>query len=211
MYEVTLAADGTATWYGERFVERLHRHQGTVDVNEFGRLARFIQRADFFSWEPEYVANVTDLPDYFLTVVTGAGTTTVRQNGVDEPADFWVIAALVDALACALEWTRVPEPPGTCRDWTAVHDHQPPGPSVLRVHGTCRFDTAGFGVELRRHDPQGINQRDLLLDRIVHSPTGPVPDVITEVDVDYSEETEFDYQTVTILPDGPSIDVQDVH
>jgi hypothetical protein len=64
-------------------------------------------------------------------------------------------------------------------------------------------------VELRRREPQGFNPQDLLLDRIVHPPTGPVAEVVTEVEVDYSEETEFDYQTVTILPDGPSINVED--
>lgn len=109
IYEVTLTADGSATWEGERFVDRLGRFQGQVDVNDFRRLARFIERAGFFGWAPEYLGNVTDLPDYFLTVVTdgGAGgqTKTVRQNGVDEPPDFWVIAAVVDGLAEAVTWT----------------------------------------------------------------------------------------------------------
>lgn len=52
MYEVTLAADGAATWDGERFVDRLGRYQGQVDVNDFGRLARFMRRAGFSDWEP---------------------------------------------------------------------------------------------------------------------------------------------------------------
>jgi uncharacterized protein DUF6438 len=210
MYEVRLAADGTAEWVGERFVDRLGRYQGQVDINDYTRLARFIHGVGFFGWEPEYLANVTDLPDYFLTVAAGDQIKTVRQNGIDEPADFWVIAAVIDGLARAIDWTPASQPEGTCHDWTAVHDHQPPGPSILRVHGTCRFNTAGFSVELRRHEPQGINPDDLLLDRIVHPPTGPVAQVVTEVEVSYSEETQFDYQTVTILPDGPSINIQDV-
>ena len=102
LYEVTLAADGTATWYGERFVDRLGRYQGQVDANDFSRLAGFMQRAGFLDWEPEYLGNATDLPDYFLTAVVGDHTTTVRQNGVDEPPDFWVIAAVVDGLAEAI-------------------------------------------------------------------------------------------------------------
>lgn len=208
VYEIALAADGTATWNGERFVERLGRYQGQVDLNDYGRLARFMQRAGFLDWAPEYLANVTDLPDYFLSVVAGGQTKTVRQNGVDEPADFWVIATVVDCLAAAVDWT-VAFPEGTCHDWTAVHSHEPPGPSVLTVRGTCRFDTAGYSVQLRRREPQGINPRDLLLDRILHPPTGPVAQVVTEVTVSYSEETEFGYQTVTILPDGASITVED--
>ena len=49
----------------------------------------------------------------------------------------------------------------TCRDWSASHDHMPPGPATLRVHGTCTFPTTGYEVELRRHEPQGINPADL--------------------------------------------------
>ena len=205
VYQVTLARDGAATWDGERFVHRPGRYHGQVDVNDVDRLARFIDRAGFFGWDPEYLANVTDLPDYFIIVAAGDQTKTVRQNGVDEPADFWVIAALVDGLAEAVDWTAA----GTCHDWTAVHGHEPPQPSVLQVRGSCTFDTAGYSVELRRHEPQGINPKDLLLDRIVHPPTGLVAQVVTDVEVTYSEETEFDYQIVTILPDGPSISIQD--
>ncbi len=107
MYEVTLASDGTATWDGERFVDRLGRFSGEIDVNDYSRLLRFVERAGFFQWNDEYVGQVTDTPDYHLTVVAGGRTKTVRQNGVDEPPDFWVIAALVDGLAEAVDWSPV--------------------------------------------------------------------------------------------------------
>jgi hypothetical protein len=208
VYEVTLAADGIATWNGERFVDRIGSYRGQVDLNNYGKLTRFVSRAGFFGWEPEYVANVSDLPNYFLTVVTEEQTKTVRQYGVDEPADFWVIATLVDRLADAVEWTAEPIEV-TCHDWTAVHRHQPPDPSVLTVRGTCVFPTAGYSVELLRHEPQGITPSDLLLDRIVHPPTGSSAQVVTEVEATYTEVTDVDYQTVTILPDGPSVSVED--
>jgi hypothetical protein len=211
MYEVTLRSDGTATWYGERFVPRLGRYTGEVSVDAYQKLARFIQRAGFFGWQDEYVANVTDTPDYFLTVTTGQRSKTVRQNATDEPPDFWVIATLIDALAATVDWTLAEAPAGVCRDWHAAHDHQPLGLAVLRVIGTCQFDTAGWSVELRRHEPQGIDPRDLLLDRVVHEPQGLVAEVITDIEVRYEEPTDFEYQTVTILPDGVSIPVEDVH
>jgi hypothetical protein len=211
MYEVTLRSDGAATWYGERFVARLGRYTGEVSVDEYQKLARFIQRAELLGWQDEYVANVTDTPDYFLTVTVGQRTKTVRQNAIDEPPDFWVIATLIDALAATVDWALVEAPIGVCRDWHAVHDHQPLGSAVLRVTGTCRFDTAGWSVELRRHEPQGINPRDLLLDRVVREPQGPAAQVITDVKVRYEEQTDFEYETVTILPDGPSVPVEDVH
>jgi hypothetical protein len=96
---------------------------------------------------------------------------------------------------------------GTCHDWYASHDHMPPGPKTLSVTGTCTFPTSGYSVKLRRHEPQGINPMDLLLDKIVTPPTGPVLQVITNVAVRYEEITDVEYDTVTILPGGPSITV----
>jgi len=55
---------------------------------------------------------------------------------------------------------------------------------------------------------RAINPKDLLLDLIVHEPIGGAPDVITEVEARYEETTEFEYETVTIVPDGPTIPVQ---
>lgn len=98
----------------------------------------------------------------------------------------------------------------TCHDWYAAHDHMPPEPAVLRVTGTCTFPTAGYKVELYRHEPQGINPKDLLLDKVVIAPVDPVVPVITDVEARYEETTDFEYDTVTILPDGPSIPVEEV-
>lgn len=83
-------------------------------------------------------------------------------------------------------------------------------PGVLTVEGECTLGSTGYTVELVRHEPQGINPRDLLLDLIV---TPPSPDiavlpVLTKYPVKYEEETRTYFQTVTILPDGPSVSVQ---
>jgi hypothetical protein len=104
----------------------------------------------------------------------------------------------------------VPERPsqqGRCFDWSAFVNRQPPEPPRLIVTGTCEFPTAGFTVELRRHEPQGINPRDLLLDKVVTAPTGPVAQVVTQVEARFEEETSTGFDTVTILPDGPTIPV----
>jgi hypothetical protein len=110
------------------------------------------------------------------------------------------------------ERLKVPpeEKPGNCGGWEAWHDREPPGPAVLHVQGQCRFPTTGYSVELKRREPQGINPRDLLLERVVHEPTGPVTQVLTTVDVAYQEETEGPYDTVTIVTDGVTIPVQEV-
>lgn len=98
--------------------------------------------------------------------------------------------------------------PGTCRDWLAIHDLMPGHPAKLTVTGTCTFPTLGYTVKLRRSQPQGINPLALLLDKIVTPPSGPAGDVVTDVQVRYEEVTDVMYETVTIMPGGPSIKVE---
>jgi len=105
---------------------------------------------------------------------------------------------------------RVDGEAGTCDDWYASHDHMPPGPATLRVRGTCRCPTTGYSVELRRHEPQGINPKDLLLDKVLTPPSGVIGPGSSDVEVRYEEPTDVEYDTVTILPGGPSIPVQEV-
>lgn len=91
------------------------------------------------------------------------------------------------------------------------HDHQPLGPRTLHVQGKCELPAAGYSVELRRRELQGINSKDFLLDHVVHEPSGPVAQAVTVVEARYEEETDFEYDTVAILPDGVSVPVQEVH
>jgi len=100
---------------------------------------------------------------------------------------------------------------GSCRDWHAMRSMRPGSPIRLIVTGTCTFPTPGFSVELRPRSPQGINPADYLLDRIVTAPGGQVPQVLDDVEVRYEEETDFPYETVTILPGGPTIEVVEAH
>jgi hypothetical protein len=94
-----------------------------------------------------------------------------------------------------------------CRDWTARFLRVVTGGGVVLVTGTCTVPTSGHTVELRRHEPQGVNPADLLLDLVVTEPSGGAADVLTDVPVRHEEPTDTGFGTVTILPDGPSIPV----
>ncbi len=84
------------------------------------------------------------------------------------------------------------------------------GPGLLRVDGECTLASTGYTVALARHDPPGINPQDLLLDLVVMPPPPGtvVAPVLTTYPVAYEEETSARLETVTILPDGPSVPVQ---
>lgn len=205
-YEVTLRADGSADWNGERFVLRIGRFHGQFDVRNFAKLAMFIERAGFFGWKDEYSGGITDAPDYELEVAAGMQTKRVRQNATDEPPDFWVIATVMDGLAAAIEW-KVGSSTGVCGQWSATLTSFGFVGPLLSVHGVCTFPTGGYKVELRRHEPQSGDQRTLLLDRVVTAPSNPMTDGVTEVAVNYEERNPF-IERVTILPDGVTIDVK---
>ncbi len=100
---------------------------------------------------------------------------------------------------------------GKCSNWKTWHDHQPPGPPTLHVTGQCEFKKAGYKVSLRPAVPQGFNPEIYILDRIVEPPTGASNDVITTVQVHYSEQTKKEYKQVTIMPDQKTINVDEVH
>ena len=99
---------------------------------------------------------------------------------------------------------------GVCSGWSAWHNRMPGSRPNLHVLGKCTFPTSGYTVELKRKEPQGINPTNLLLERTVRKPTGPVSEVITEVEVHYQEETEAFYADVTILPDGVTVPVKQI-
>jgi hypothetical protein len=97
---------------------------------------------------------------------------------------------------------------GKCTGWKAVHDMMPPGPSVLRVTGKCRFPTRGYKVTLKEAVPQGKNPAILLLRKTVTPPTGPVIQIPQVVNVTFTKKTKAKYTHVTILPEVSTIKVQ---
>jgi hypothetical protein len=142
--------------------------------------------------------------------VTAAGLRSTQNSLFGGPRPGPQVSYEAIDLAGTVSCRRVDGEVGTCRDWYASHDHMPPGPARLQVRGSCRFPTTGYTVELRRHEPQGINPKDLLLDKVVQPPSGVIGPGSSDVEVRYEEQTDFEYDTVTILPSGPSIAVQEV-
>ncbi|HKR01644.1 MAG TPA: hypothetical protein VJT09_13275 [Pyrinomonadaceae bacterium] len=100
---------------------------------------------------------------------------------------------------------------GKCEGWVAVQDNMPPGPPRLYVTGKCTFPTSGYKVTLKEAAPQGKNPAILLLNKIVTPPTGIVRPVETTVDVRFDKKKATTrYKSVTILPDGGTVKVQQV-
>jgi hypothetical protein len=100
-----------------------------------------------------------------------------------------------------------PEPTSTarCHDWTVERVRAVGGGPHLLVGAVCGVRT-GERLQLRRHNPQGINPAILVLELVVQR--GPFPDgPATREERILDVEPDAGYTTVTILPDGPSVPV----
>lgn len=97
-----------------------------------------------------------------------------------------------------------------CSGWKAWLDRMPGSEPTLHVTGKCVFSTGGHLVKLERVEvginPPGILQLNLTID----PPIGPVTQVLTTVEVHYSENTNAAYTEVNILPDDLTIPVEQI-
>jgi hypothetical protein len=91
---------------------------------------------------------------------------------------------------------------GTCKDWKAV---QPPGGGKILVSGWCTFPGSGWTMELVRKDSD--DPTELVLERVVAFDEARQARTVKAIEAEYVEDTETEYETVTILPDGPTIEV----
>jgi len=105
-----------------------------------------------------------------------------------------------------VEASEQSEPPvGRCKDWRA---QQPQGAGKVMVRGWCTYPSAAWTLELRRKEPQGSNPAELLLERVEIRRDGSYGQAIKGIEAEYMEETDAEYDTVTILPDGVTIEVE---
>jgi hypothetical protein len=102
----------------------------------------------------------------------------------------------------------VPTSTVRCRDWSVGRLHTPGDRDRLVVSAVCTV-RGQERLELRRLEPQGINPADLLLELVLHRAPFPDRPVAREVRV-FHVEPDAGYRTVTILPDGPTLPVDEL-
>jgi hypothetical protein len=94
-----------------------------------------------------------------------------------------------------------------CSQWSADRELGEAGLETLSVTATCTFPREGFAVELRREEPVDSTPGHLLLRLRIRAPAGATAAKPTKVAASYEERTGNTYRTVTVLPDGPTLDV----
>ncbi len=85
------------------------------------------------------------------------------------------------------------------RDWTAKRNKMPGSEVSLQVHGECWMPTSNYSMKLSPADRQGANDRDCILALTTQAPGNAQPEVMSWTPIDYSELTEYPYDTVTVM------------
>jgi hypothetical protein len=99
-----------------------------------------------------------------------------------------------------------------CSGWDAWQNNQPMSKPTLYVIGKCTFPTAGYSVDLKITNPQGINPKILMLDKVIHKPKGPVIQVPTTVEARFELDTVGKHQYTQVSVEGVgTIPIREVH
>lgn len=117
VYSVELRRDGSASYRGERFVERIGEFRGTVSLRDYARICVFLERFAFDELAPDY-AGLT-FADGTGVMWTDDNTVTIRalgRDGAEErvsdygrvaPPEFEAVQLLIERTVERIAWEPV--------------------------------------------------------------------------------------------------------
>ena len=108
-YRVELRGNGVVLFHGDAFVNFPGDHQIRVSPQIVQCLLKDFRTADFWSLDSVYVANVTDLPTYKISLAVAGKTkalTDYAGQSVGMPAAVTALEQAIDQAAGTDSWTR---------------------------------------------------------------------------------------------------------
>lgn len=103
-YTVVIHADGSFVYTGERYVERLGEHTGTVPTWLLDQVLRYIADSGFMALADTYESGTLDTPSAYLLVEWGDTTKVVLDHFNAAPATVWALGRLIDDLLAQATW-----------------------------------------------------------------------------------------------------------
>lgn len=104
IYTVVILADGTFTYTGERYVERLGEQRGTVPRWLLDQVLRYVAAIDYLELDDTYTDGSLDTPTSYTLVEWGGTTKVVLNHANSAPATVWALERLIDDLLELADW-----------------------------------------------------------------------------------------------------------
>jgi hypothetical protein len=109
IYKVEIHGDGTVIYIGERFVKVTGEQRRQISREAVAALVDKFVKSGFFNLEDEYVAQVTDLPTFVLTVSLSGQRKSIKDYGgkmAGMPAIVTELEDEVDRVAGTEKWVK---------------------------------------------------------------------------------------------------------
>lgn len=103
-FTVIFAADGTFSYVGEAYVDRLGEHTGTVDRSALGNVMRFVAEIDYRDLENTYQSQFADVQTTYTMVDYGEDVKVIQDQGGSAPATVWALGRLLRDLLEDASW-----------------------------------------------------------------------------------------------------------
>jgi len=107
IYNIEITGNGKVTYCGVAFVEEIGSRTRQIDPNEVRSLYNQILSANFFSLRDKYIANITDVAGYTVSVSFDDKTKTIFDyfgQDVGMPDTITKIQNSIDKVAKVSEW-----------------------------------------------------------------------------------------------------------
>jgi hypothetical protein len=104
--EVALRADGTATYVGKKFVDRLGQYEGEFARADFDKLAKMLVEKMFFDLKDDYDRLITDQASIVTSARRGEKTKKIRNYANAGPEELRAIEAEVLRISKGIAWKK---------------------------------------------------------------------------------------------------------
>lgn len=108
VYSVTLRADGSASYVGYEYVERIGSYHAQPYQFDFEKVANAIEELNFFELDNVYDEGWVDAEVVSTTVVAGncPSKTVTTYNSSEPPLELWSIDTLIDGVVSQIDWEK---------------------------------------------------------------------------------------------------------
>ncbi len=150
---IVLRPDGTATYSGQRFVDRVGEFDGTFPREEFKKLVERIDAIGFFQFQERYARPITDQPSHITSASRDGKVKKVDNYGNAGPKDLRDLEDRILKVAQGITWTAPAKPGDTPegsreKSVSFVSPQRPRRPQARKEPALDPLNTAAFGVDL---------------------------------------------------------------
>lgn len=105
--KIILRSDGTGSYIGAKYVERIGQYRSVFSKKDFYRLAEYLQAQNFSALKEEYNPQFEDAYTRAITVVQRGVIKTVTIKGDDDvPLQLWNIEMLILGVSADSDWKK---------------------------------------------------------------------------------------------------------